>query len=360
MAATTIGAGLFSLPYIFQTSGWPLTLFFILALSAAVHFAHSLYLRTLSAENGRRRLLGLIGENYGALGRQFGLLVIVGGLVLTLVVYLILIGGFLTIFAPAWVLPGTFIFWLTASFIIIFQLRRLVASEVLGGVLMLAAVLWIFFAGSGGLSADKFRFLPASPADWALPFAPILFALAGWTAVEPIYDYAKKRGLSLRECGSAMAAGTFGAALVYLLFVLGIVGASAVATPDTISGLNANRLLLLLPVAALGLLAIWTSYVPIGLEIRKSLEVDLGWSAAWSALTVLFLPPLLLYLGLSDFLRVIGLVGGVFLGLEYVLILLAARRGLRLSASARRLSSFLLFIFLLAAAYEIYYSVVPA
>ncbi len=358
MAATTIGAGIFSLPYIFQASGWPLAIFFLFALSAAVHFSQFLYLKSLAAEGGRRRLLGMVGEYYGPVGRQFGLVVIVGGLVLTLVVYLVLAGSFLSLFAPGWILPGTFIFWLTASLIIIFQLRRLVVSEVLGSMFLLAVVAWIFLAGSGGLTADKFHLLPSSASAWILPFAPILFALAGWTAVEPIYEYAKKRGLSLRECGSAMAAGTFGSALAYALFVLGITGASVLVTPDTVSGLSGSGLLFLLPIAILGVLAIWTSYVPIGLEVRRSLEVDLRWPLGWSTAVVLFLPPLLLRLGLSDFLAVIGLVGGVFLGLEYVLILIAGRRALRLRGGERAWTSLLILVFVLAAVYEIYHFVI--
>lgn len=358
MAATTIGAGIFSLPYIFQSSGWPLALLFLLALSATVHFAHHLYLRALAAEGGRRRLLGLVEEFYGSAGRQVGLLIIVGGLILTLVVYLILVGGFLSLFAPQWVAAGTLAFWLTASLVIILKLRRLVATEVLGSLLLFAVVFWIFIYGWGGLVPDKFHLLPGGPADWLLPFAPILFSLAGWTAVEPVYDYARRRGLSLRECGRAMAVGTFGTAAAYVLFVLGVAGAAPVVSPDTISKLDGSGPLLLLPLAALGILAMWTSYVPIGLEIRKSLEIDLGWAAGWSAAVVLFLPPLLFRLGLSDFLSVIGLVGGVFLGLEYVLLLLASGRVLHLSSGERRWAYSLTLLFALAAVYEIYHFVI--
>ena len=47
VAAATIGAGMFSLPYVFHEAGWLLGIFYTAVLSAAVIIAHLLYLRVL-------------------------------------------------------------------------------------------------------------------------------------------------------------------------------------------------------------------------------------------------------------------------------------------------------------------------
>jgi len=57
-----------------------------------------------------------------------------------------------------------------------------------------------------------------------------------------------------------------------------------------------------------GLIAIGTVYIPISREIRNSLEKDLHWNTFLSRGTIIFFPPILIALGLNDFLAVVGLV----------------------------------------------------
>jgi hypothetical protein len=74
---------------------------------------------------------------------------------------------------------------------------------------------------------------------------------------------------------------------------------------------------------------LWTSYVPILLAARNALRIDAAWPGMLSDAIVLFAPILLVAVGIRDFLSVVSVAGGVFLGLQYVLILLIARRALR-------------------------------
>ncbi len=187
-----------------------------------------------------------------------------------------------------------------------------------------------------------------------LPFSPIIFALAAWTAVPPIYEYAKKtKSLGARPPARALLAGTFFAAILYVIFAFAILGSAETITPDAISGLGGWPSWKLGVLGALGLFAIWTSYVPIGLEIKSSLE-ERGWSKNLSFSLVLFLPIILLFLGLNNFLAVVSLVGGVFLGLQYWLIISLGRKVLSLPKGGKVFLNFLAIVFVLAAVYEIY------
>lgn len=354
-AATAVGAGIFSLPYIFLEAGWLLGALYLLIISFFLSFAHSFYYRVLEADGGNKRLLGLSGRYFGGVGRFFGLIVIIGGLILALVIYLILAGEFSELLRPGTRTLGTFLFWLVGSLPIILGLRRLIFSEFLGALAMVFIIGLVFFGAASGNLPE------IASVNWReafLPFGPILFSLAAWTAVEPAFDYSKKAGQAPGRSRQAMAWGIYFAAFLYLLFVLGILGTVSEITPDTVSGLGEWPAWKFLSVVVLGFFAIWTSYIPIGLEIKNSLLHDLAWPRLAAAATVFLLPPALLLLSLGDFLKVLGLAGGVFLGLEYLLILMVGKRALVLRAPQKLLVNFLMLVFILGAVYEIYYFVV--
>ena len=94
LAATTLGAGIFALPYIFKESGWLTGLFYLAALSGIVIFTHFLYWQTFAKVGEKKRLLGLTEKYLGNAAGLFAFVVIVAGLILTLVVYLILASHF--------------------------------------------------------------------------------------------------------------------------------------------------------------------------------------------------------------------------------------------------------------------------
>ncbi len=355
MAATTVGAGLFALPFVFAQAGWALGLLYVAGLAFALGFAHQLYLKTLKETEYRHGLLGLIQRFYGQVGRRVALIVVLGGLLLTLLAYLILSRQFLFLIFPGREDIGPLAFWLLASLPVVFGLRRMLAAEAVGGAAMILIGLWIF---AKGMLIHQFQAPAWIWTGFFLPFGPVLFALSGWTAVGPSAEFSKKRGLSFRETRLGLGLGTAGAALFYLLFVAGILGSGGAATPDTIQGLGGWLPLELALVAILGLFAIWTSYIPIGIEIKKSCETDLGWSRTWSTLFVFFIPPALYLLGFNDFLKVIGLVGGVFMASIYVMILMVSEKVLPFSPARRRGIWLLSALFILAAVYEVYYFIV--
>ncbi|MDP2598762.1 MAG: aromatic amino acid transport family protein [Candidatus Liptonbacteria bacterium] len=362
MAAMTIGAGLFALPYIFHEAGWLTGLFYLFTLSGIVIVAHVLYLKVLAAakdgESGRR-LVGLAGIYFGRSGFGLGLVAVVGGLLFTLVVYLILGGQFMSlVFAGLDPSVGLLIFWLLSSAPFLVAETRFARLEFLGVILMTAIIALIYF------SARTYGALFSVPAvnsvNIFLPFSAILFSLAAWPVLEPIYrlhisSSAKERG---GHPALAITLGTLFAALLYFAFVLGIFGSTGTITEETVSGLVSWPNWKIGILGVLGLFAIWTSYIPIGFEISNSLAGDLKLSRRVSLAAVLFLPPLLIVFGLNNFLRAVGLAGGVFLSLQYLLIILVSQKALKLRGLKKLLVGSIAILFLLAAVYEVYYFVI--
>lgn len=355
LVATTLGVGVFSLPYIFSKAGWGIGLLYLVVLAGVVIWSHSLYSRILDLDQGTGHLLGLARRHLGRGGYALAFVAILAGLVLALVAYLVIGAQFTRFTFPA-LTPGLalFVFWLFCVFPLVMGLRWLVGLEFFGALLMGAIILFVFVSG-----APLALFARAPVVDLEhifLPFGAILFSLAGWTAVEPMHEYERKSGLRGKLLLS-LTLGTGAATLLSALFVLGIVGSVGTVTEDTVSGLAAWPLWKQGLLSLFGLFAIWTSYVPIGLEIKNSLTESALLRGAGFFLAV-FLPLALVLSGFDSFLRVIGLAGGAFLSVQYLLIFMLGKKLLPLARGARWGVNAVMFLFLLAAMYEVYYFVI--
>lgn len=356
VVAATIGAGIFALPYIFVKSGFWVSIFYLVALSGIIIFAHLLYWRVLDSVGERERLLGLTRTYLGPLGYFFGMVAIVAGLTFALVAYLILGGRFIRIFLPS--LGESYallLFWMFAAIPLLLKEKKIVALESLGSLGVAAIIFFIFM--SNGLG----EFSPSpvlSLSTIFLPFGALLFSLAGWPAIEPLYASYKREAQAMSFWKISLPLGTIFAGALYLMFVSGILAGSSTVTPDTISGFLGAPGLQKFILATLGIFAVWNSYKPIGLEIKNALEKDLRWRPGLGLAFVILAPLVLILLGMNSFLGVLGFSGGVFVSLEYLLILLVARRALALTRPQNFFLSAAALVFVFGAIYEVYYFVV--
>lgn len=355
VVATTIGAGIFALPYVFARAGWLVSTFYLAGLGVVIVTAHVLYWKVLDKVKEKERLLGLARAYLGRFGYFLGLTSVILGLTLVLTAHLILGNQFIGLALPFFYGPiGLFLFWFLSSLPLLLKEKRVLSLEVLGIMPTVAIIVFIFFSSLPGglLRAPVINFQSNF-----LPFGIILFALAGWPAIEPIYASRKSRGLTGTPVAT-LALGTVAAALLYLMFVSGILSFGAGPAPDTVSGLVGWPLWKKSVLGVLGLIALWTSYLPIGLEIKNSLVFDLRRSGTFSLIFVIFAPLILVLAGLNSFLKVLGLAGGVFLSLQYLLIVMLAKKILELSAVKKFFLDLIMAVFILAAVYEIYYFVI--
>ena len=356
VAAATVGDGVFALPYLFYQSGWLLGLFYLIVLASFVSAAHVVYLKTLEKIGEKERLLGLARRYFGRSGFWIGFAAIVLGLILTLVAYLILGTQFIRLAIPSFG-SGTalFVFWLFTAIPIFASDRRVVELELIG-IACTSAIIFFIFASAW--PAVTFAGIPAiNTQNLFLPFGVVLFALAGWTSVEPAYESRKRFG-ALSDPSRALAFGSFAVALLYVMFVAGILGSAPAIAPDTISGLAQWPVWKKEIIAIFGLLAVATVYLPISREIKNALEKDLGWDRSAARLLILFAPLVLIGLGLNNFLVVVGLAGGVFLSMQYLLIISVGRRALALSAVKKFALDLIALVFVIAAVYEVWTFVV--
>ncbi len=350
LAASTIGAGMFSLPYVFKESGWLLGIFYLVTLGCAIIFAHHLYWLVLERVGERKRLLGLVRAYLGHWAFYAALISIIVGLLLTLVIYLILAQDFgRMILPPPLENFGAALFWITVSLPLLMKLSRFVGAEFIATFFKISIVVFVFFAGRG----NSFSVPALNAENIFLPFGAILFSLAGWTAIEPMFEWRRKN--RDKKALPGLALGTTISAAAYLIFVAAILSSGIAVSSDIFSGSSSWPAWELNIFVLLGILAVWTPYLSISLEVKNEFQNDLHIPASLSLAAVFFLPPLIFMSGFFNFIGAISIAGGVFLALQYIFIILVAKKIIGLSGGKKFFANLLLLLFLAAAVYEVYY-----
>ncbi len=351
LVASTIGAGIFALPKTFEIGGWFVGMVYLLSFSGILIYSHYIYWLALE-KSGAQSLLGLVGAELGGWAKKAGFISILFGLLLTLSAYLVLGADFLgeVVLIPKHL--SLFIFWIICSLPVLFNFSRFVFLEVFGGVLMVAAVVYLFF--SAPESGNFFSGELFNAEDILFPFGPILFALAGWTAIEPMVKEAGRDGVKKHPV-KILATGTFLVAAVYFIFSVAIFGSSTFVSGDSLGGIDLISGFGVWALVILGLLAIWTSYLPIVLEIKKAVHRDLKFSETASFAIPIFLPILIVWAGLTNFLTMVSFVGGILLASQYFLLVFASEKALELKGWKSALAGLCGLVFILGAVYELVY-----
>jgi len=355
--AATLGGGIFALPYVIFYAGWFAGIFYFLLFGFLIGTAHTVYFKTLKGEGEKQRLVGLLRRYFGKVGFFVGLGGIVMGLLLALLAFLILGGQFLSVLFPS--VPAavsSFVFWVVAVSPILFKKKGLASLELFGVAIFVLMVLVVAFISLayGGRNPSN---IAGSSNNWFFAFGPVFFAMAGWTAVEPVYEFLKKDNFSVKE-GWIFYLAEVLVILIYVVFVGSVFRLTTAVTPNVVSGLALSNGFLAAFLAAMGCVALLVSYELISLEVLHAIKYDLNFGWISSLLVVVFTPFILLNLGLTNFLSILGVVGGVFIGTQYLAIIEVGRRALNFKGWKNFGLVLVSLIFLLGAVYEVYYFVV--
>ncbi len=333
LSATIIGAGMFALPYVFATAGILVGALYLVLFTAVSACVHLLYADLIVRTPENYRFAGYAGLYFGAVGKWIAALSSILGILFSLMIYLVLAASFLKIFFPGADSTVVFVFWFLASVPIFFNVNRLVASENVITAGIAGIILAIFLYGAGDF--PRIFSLPlVVPQAILLPYGAVLFSLAGRTAIPALLGYFRKNGRSPLLAARPIILGTALPAVLYLVFVAGILVLSPSVSPDSITGVrDVLPFWIVELLAVLGLIALWSTYIVIGRDVKKSLFHDFRFSDLAASSVVVFFPILLYLSGFREFLALVSVAGGVFIGLESILILLMWRRASRFPLS---------------------------
>lgn len=356
LTSTIIGVGFFSLPYITNQSGLLTMLGYFLVLGGVVILIHQLFGEVALKTPDFLRLPGYARIHLGERGKHIAVLIMVLGTYGSILAYLIIGGKFLAGFNLPILAHNEFlttlVYFLLGSVFIYLGIKPIARIDFWSLLLVLGILAVVFLKGLPFLKLPNIlvrdNFL-----NFFLPYGPILFSLWGASMIPEIEEML---GQSKNLLKKVIFASVLISALVYLFFIFMVLGVSGpLTTIDAISGLKGflggKTLALGL---LLGLITSFTSFLALGLTLRKVFSYDLGLNKNLAFLFVCLVPLAMFLAGLQDFIQVISLVGGVMLGIEGTLILLMYNK---IKPEKKWLVYPLILIFLLGIGYEIIYFV---
>lgn len=323
LVSAIIGAGMFSLPFIFNQIGLTTSLIYLFFLTIIVTVVHLMYGDIILLTPGHHNFVGYARIYLGKLAAKLAILMTVLEMVIVLVIYITLSVSFLRLLVDSHIAGAIegLIFWFLGSLAVFWSLKKIAKIEFLTSFGLFCAVLFIFwFAINHNFLDQPSYFSQFKFSNFFLPIGPILFALYGRVGVMEVIKYfAPTR--PVKKIKTIVIWGTIIPAAIYALFAIGVLLLAPHVTEDGITGLvGILPPVLLLAIGVFGILELWTSYVAVGADVHDILRDDLRVSKKVAYLLIIFLPMALYLFNFGGLIFWISLAGGVFLALEGIFI----------------------------------------
>jgi len=360
LAGTIIGVGVFSLPYITLQVGAGVMFGYFLILGTLVVLIH-LFLGELALKTpDLKRLPGFAKVYLGITGERIAFFSSILGIFGAILAYLIVGGEFLAgLFSPIFggnSFSWTIVYFIIGALLIFFGIRIIAKVEFWGLISFFIILLIIFFKNFSQIKLANFS-LPADLSQFFLPYGPILFSLWGAALIPEIEEMLKEKKYLLKK---VIIVSTLIPILIYLFFIYLILGITGPQTTESaLTGLkNFLNPAFVSFILFFGVLTTFTSFITLGLTLKKIFWYDLKINKDIAWLIVCFIPLILFLIGIKQFILVIGLVGAIMLGIDGILILLMYQK-LQLKTQRSKIKSLfiysLILIFLIGILYEIIY-----
>ena len=319
------GAGVFALPYSFAKAGvvWGLIHFFIAFFFMMV--LHLMYGEVAYLTDGQHRFTGYVRKFLGRKAELLALFSTLFGYYGALLVYGILGGIFLKVFAPSISVSGmSLVFFIAGAVFCLFRFEKIGTLN-----FYLTVPIFIFIFYLFGLSLPSMRienFLVGSAKSWFLPYGVWLFSLGGFSSLPETRDIMK--GSTLADFRRVIIWSLSASAAIYLIFIVAVLGVSgAETTEDALSGLaGAIGQPALILGSIIGLIAVFTSYIALAADMKSIFSFDYGFKSRTGWLLSILPPPLLFFLGFNNLVPILGFVGTVGLGILGIFVIEMSRR----------------------------------
>src|SRR3989344_1087442 len=349
-----VGVGFLSLPYIASKVGIFTMLFYFIILVPIVLFLHLIFGQICLKTPDFKRWPGFVGFYLGNTAKKIILVLDILGLLGILLVYLLIGSQFLWAIASPFlggeVFYYTLIYFMLGSIFIYFGIKAISRFNFFAITFLVVVICLIFIKGFPQIHLDNI-FFASVVGDWKtmfLPYGAIIFALWGTGFIPEVEEMVSDNKRSLKKI---ITTSILLVALFYLLFIFLILGISGSKTTDSaLTGLA--HFGLMYPVAlSMGLVSTFIAFIAMGLLLKKIFMYDMGLKEFPAWLLTCFVPLVLFLLGLNSFIPLISFVGGVFLGIDGILILLIYQK----IGGKKMITYPLMSVFILGIIYSIVY-----
>jgi len=355
---TVVGAGIFGLPYVASKAGFFIVFLYFLILGAIAFFIHLIYGKVALGTAGLHRLPGYVEKYLGIFWKKISFLVIALGLFGAILAYLIIGGQFLKIFISPYfggkLIVYTLLFFTLGALLIFWGLKSISQVELSLLIVLFIILLLFFFKALPHIDLNNFKNMNLG--SLFLPYGVILFSLWGTSVVPEIKEMLEG---DRRKIKKVLLSGIIISSIFYLFFAFIVFGVSGASTSkDAISGfanILGNGIVILGFI--FGVITCFTSFITLGLTLKKVLWYDFGLSRNLSWFIACFFPLFLFLLGLREFIDVICWTGALALGIEGIIIVFLYKSFLKKKFSQKMKPVYYLLplVFFIGIVFEILY-----
>lgn len=327
LAGTVIGAGILGIPYVIAKTGFLYGFILIILLGLAYLFLNLFLGEVVLRTKKQHQLPGYAEKYLGKWGKRAITLSMFIGLYGALTAYLIGEGATLhSIFGFGSPLLYTLIFFVITFLIIYRGIKATGKAELILISLLFLVVIFI------GL----FSFRQINPANLThldlakilVPYGVIVFAYIGLPSIPEMQEELGKEKKLMKK---AIIFGSVAPIILYLLFSLIIVG---IVGLENFEMLEPNQRIATIALSIyshrilgifaniLAVLAMFTSFLTIGIALGEIFEYDYNLSRGLSLLLTFSLPLLIVIFNLTTFITVLGVTGAFAGGIDGILVIL--------------------------------------
>ncbi len=321
LVGATIGAGIFGLPYAASKSGFIPTMILLAALGMITLITNLMFAEVTLRTKKRGRIVCYCEKYLGEKGKAAAMLITLFSLYSSMLAYIIIGGIFLnSIFSETFGGDKFFYSLVVFSFVsagIYMSLKFVSFIEFAMVILLFITIFGIIFKGIYFLDIDNLLVYNISQSFF--PFGVILFSMGALSVIPEFEQIIKKKQARIK---SAITLGTLIPIAIYVLFsavVVGVTGRNT--TEDALTGLNVaigNGIVIFGLI--FGVIAIVTSYLIIGINLKEIFWYDYGLSKKKSWAITCFVPFAIFVLGMRDFIAIISIAGSIAGGLTGILV----------------------------------------
>ncbi|EKD43106.1 MAG: Amino acid permease [uncultured bacterium] len=315
----TIGAGILGIPYVVAQVGIWIGLAYIAFLGTVMLFLNLMIGEVAVRTKQSFQLPGLVGKYLGNWAKVLMSAIILFSGLGTLLAYLVGEGQTLSALFGGGSDWGTVVFWAFGSIFVWRGLQSVKVVEKILSILVISIILGLSLGILPHAQAINFQYL-----NWTkifIPYGVILFALHASPSIAEAHALLPG---SQRHFRKALIIGTLIPIFVYMLFALAVVGVMGVDTTEIATiGLGYKYGMWVKVLAnVFAAMAMGTGFMGLGIAMKQSLVWDWKVSTFSATLFVILAPLTLFMAGIRDFVSILGVVGGLFIGVEAVLMVL--------------------------------------
>jgi len=325
----TIGAGVLGIPYVVAQVGLKIGLLYILGLGIVMLFLNLMIGEIAVRTKENLQLPGFAGKYLGNWAKSLLSFTVIFSSIGALLAYIVGEGRTLSALLGGDPAVWSVIFWTLGSVAVWRGLQTVKKIEKILSFLVITIIAGISFYFLSHFQWTAWSY--SNPVQVFLPYGVILFALHASPAIAEAHALLPG---SQRHFRKALVIGTLIPIVLYMLFAAAVVGVMGGSTTEVATiGLGEKFGPAILILGNLfATMAMGTGFIGLGIALKQILTWDHKINNPVSTLLVIIAPITFFVIGVRSFVGILDVAGGLFIGIEAVLMVMIYWRARKVGA----------------------------